>query len=327
MSTVLRSLCRINLKPWASNRFYAFSRFLLALSILCVFTSAVSVAYAPEAAFGQPVSGFDLSFHASLLKTTEISPVAVNAFFEEDVVQLIQEPAEQLEPQETSFEVAQSTGPIPNYLYLHFDEASDDSFYWVPSVSEEKISENDILVDLNEAICPESSYTVSEYYRHLFALTVYREAGNQPFLGMLLVAEGLVGRCRSGNYGTDISAILTSGYRAQADENGNLHIYRQNGEEILEPSQSAIDAVDLALSGSQVSNLLLQSITQVRNEQYGLQLNDSYYKWCAIYHFNPDLISETEVQKRTINRVPVSFRLYDHIFYGYWLPESAQLDL
>lgn len=72
---------------------------------------------------------------------------------------------------------------------------------------------------------------------------------------------------------------------------------------------------------------MLQNVTELRNEQYDLDLDDTYYKWGALYHFAPNLIGYTAIQERNFNRVPVSFQYYEHIFYGYWLPVSAKLNL
>lgn len=229
------------------------------------------------------------------------------------------EPLETFEISETVF--FESASPIPPCLYLHLENNS--KFFWVPVVFEERISESDILVDLSSAIDPNGSYELSSRDLNLVNLAVQYEASGESFLGQLLVAEGIVGRIRSGIYGPDVSAILIQGYEAEADENGDAY-FLQNGKKILEASPSVQQAVDLALSGSRVSYYLLQAITELRNEQYGLQLDDIYYKWGSIYHFNPEKVS---IGTRSINQVPVSFQYGGHILYGRWLSESAQLNL
>jgi len=229
------------------------------------------------------------------------------------------EPSEPLEHSETL--LFESASPIPSCLYLHLENNS--KFYWVPVVFEERMSESDILVDLRFAIDPNGSYELSSYDLRLVNLAVQYEAGYESFLGQLLVAEDIIGRIRSGIYGPDVSAILVQGYQADRDDNGNLHFY-YGPKEILEASSSVQQAVELALSGSRVSYYLLQAVTELRNEQYGLQLDDTYYKWGAMYHFNPEDVS---IGSRSINRVPVSFQYGGHILYGCWLPEHAQLNL
>lgn len=218
------------------------------------------------------------------------------------------------------------SSPIPTYLYLHHKENSDALFGWVPELLEQKVSENDILVDLSSAIDPEFAYELSEHFRHLVSLAVEYESNDQPFLGQVLVAEGIISRIRIGVYGPDINQILIGGYEAEADADGNLHFYR-GSREILEASESVKEALDLALSGSRFSYLLLQAATEFRNKQSGLQLDETYYQWGSIYHFSPNDIRGSRITERSINRVPVSFHYGDHIFYGYWLSKSSQLDL
>ena len=221
--------------------------------------------------------------------------------------------------------LAKNASRIPMYLYLHLENNLSSKFHWVPIVLEEKASKTDIAVDLSLAVNPDLSYELSAYHQHIVNLLVYREAGNQPFLGQLLVAEDIIGRIRSGVYGPDVDAILML-YLAQNGDDGKLHVYDSGGE-VTEATPSVKEAVELALSGSQVSYFLLQSVTELRNNQYSLHLDDTYYKWGAMYHFNPDIIDSSSVKSRNINRVPVSFQYCEHIFYGYWLPKSAQLNL
>lgn len=206
--------------------------------------------------------------------------------------------------------------PIPMELYLHPENHLSSKFHWVPVVLEEKISEDDILVDLSSVIDPELSYELSAYYKYIVGLIVERESGNQSFLGQLLVAEDVVSRIRSGLYGSDIDSVLI-GYLAKKERDGKLHVYL-GAEEFLEVSPSTQKAVELALSGSQVSYFLLQAVTELRNEQYDLQLDHTYYQWGALFHFAPKRIDATAIKNRSFTRVPVSFQYKEHIFYGRW---------
>ena len=215
---------------------------------------------------------------------------------------------------------------LPSCLYLHVKDNTDSRFYWVPEFLEERISENDIFVDLSTALDPDFAYELSDYFKQLVCLAVECEASDEPFLGKVLVAEGIISRIRIGIYGPNIKAILVRGYQADMDEDGNLHFY-QGPKEILEASESAKEAVDLALSGSRFSYLLLQATTEFRNEQYGLQLDETYYQWGSIYHFSHEDISGSRIAERSLNQVPVSFHYGRHILYGYWLNKSEQLDL
>lgn len=232
------------------------------------------------------------------------------------------------EPQQESQSVSvQNDIGTSQVMYIHLkDNSTNSKCPWVPDVLEYKLSEEDIPVDMSICIDPNLAYSLNDDYRQTVNLLVEREAGTQSFLGKLLVAEGIISRIRSGVYGADISAILINGYLAQKDDNGNLHVLF-NSYELTEASNDSIYAVDLALKGSNASGILLKAVTQLRNEQYDLQLDNTYYKWGSIYHFNPDLVSDSQIRVRSLSRVPVSFQFEDHIFYGYWHPESTKLHL
>lgn len=216
---------------------------------------------------------------------------------------------------------------LPKVMYIHIKENSANARCpWVPDVLEYKLSEDDIPVDMSICIDPSRTYVLNDSYRQVINLLVEREAGTQSFLGKLLVAEGIISRIRSGVYGADIPAILCSGYLAQKDDDGSLHVYL-GSYELTEASKDSIHAVDIALKGSNASGILLQAITELRNEQYNLELDETYYKWGSIYHFNPDLVTDSQIRVRRLARVPVSFQFEDHIFYGFWHPESSKLHL
>lgn len=213
---------------------------------------------------------------------------------------------------------------LPAAVFLHInEEAPKDPLM----LSEQRISEDDILVDLSTAINHSTSYSVDYSLEQCIARVVYREAGNQPFLGQLLVAEDVVNRLRSGLYGADASAILAQGYLVETDGAGNFHVYNGNGIEIIDVPEEAITVTTLALSGSNTSNLILQAATEMRNSQYNLDLGERYYIYGAMYHYNPDGIDASAMGSRTINRVPVSFKYAEHVFYGYWLNKAAALDI
>lgn len=216
---------------------------------------------------------------------------------------------------------------IPHTLYLHILESTSNSrFSWVPQVSEQIVSANDIPVDISNYINPDLAYELTDVEHHIIDLIVHRESADQPFLGQVLVAEDILNRFRSGVYGPDKIAILVNGYEAKLDKSGNIHIYL-GSTEILEASDSVKSAVDLALKGSNISQILLKAVTELRNEQYNLNLDETYYKWGAMYHFSVTYIADSKINSRKINRVPVSFQVADHIFYGYWLPKSMALPI
>lgn len=230
------------------------------------------------------------------------------------------------EPVETE-EVPNETG-ILNVVYLHLRQSNIPYISAFPEVVEERLSEDDIAVDLSQAFNSGIVYDCSTELEDVFCRIVEREAGNQPFLGMLLIAEGAVSRVFSGAYGpsTMVNAILHQGYLAQEDANGKLHIYL-GGKEIISYSEEVQKAVKLALNGSRVSHTILKAVTELQNAKYGLQLDDTYYQWGAIYHYSPTNVTTSQLRARSIRRAPVSFQFVDHVLYGYWLPASSQLNL
>lgn len=241
---------------------------------------------------------------------------------EPPVTQALSEPQQEIPAVNTINDIGTS-----RVMYIHLKDGSTNSKCpWVPDVLEYKLSEEDIPVDMSICIDSSFAYNLDDSYRQTVNLLVEREAGTQSFLGKLLIAEGIISRIRSGVYGSNIPAILCNGYLAKQDGNGNLHVYF-GSYEITEASQDSIRAVNLALQGSNASSILLKAVTELRNEQYNLQLDETYYKWGSIYHFNPDLVKDAQIRVRRLARVPVSFQFEDHIFYGYWHPESTKLNL
>lgn len=223
--------------------------------------------------------------------------------------------------------IPQNSFGIPEVMYLHLDENSDDpNFYWVPQILEQRISESDIAIDLSNFLDSSLAYELTNLERFLVDLIVHRESNGEPFIGQVLVAEDILNRFRSGIYGPDKIAIL-AWYGLETDEDGNFHVYNGD-EEILEASESVQDAVDLALKGSNLSYFFLKAATDFQNERYDLELGDIYYKNGAMYHFAPRyLTDEKAIENRTINRIPVSFFYENHVFYGCWLPESSALQI
>ncbi len=313
------------------EKFYALAKFWMMLLIFCIILSSTLPVHSPQTATVK-TTAVQTVLNTKAFVNPNIAPYVKSSICIADInptkslgeLSNVSETLE--EPQSCTSEVILSTDLIPESLYLHFYENSDSRFYWVPEALEAPLSPKDIRVDFQAAIDSDFSCELSEYFQYLVSLVVYREAGNQPFLGQLMVAEDVIGRIRYDNSWDNIYPTLIEAYEAKLDENGKLHIYLGK-KEILEPSESVQEAVQLALSGSRVTALLLEAVTDTRNEQYGWQLDDIYYSQGALFHYNPESICNSEAQLRTINLVPVSFQFSDHIFYGHWLSELNQLEI
>lgn len=228
-------------------------------------------------------------------------------------------------PLEDELPISAIDNRLPGVVYLHIDTNSPEA----PIILlEEMMSEDDVLVDISQAINHEKNYTPLTELVICFGKVVYRESGDQPFLGKLMVAEGLVNRFRSGVYGNDALAILQQGgYGVEMDINGGYHVYHSDGKEVFDVPDEDMAALQIALSGSEVSNVILEAATGVRNQQYGLTLGIECYQYGSIYHYAPELVSEKALKQRVINQVPVSIRYVDHVFYGYWINSKYAMDI
>jgi len=213
---------------------------------------------------------------------------------------------------------------LPAVVYLSIDPNSPTD----PLIlSEERISETDIEIDISNALRNDWSYSVLAELEKCISRIVIRESESQPMLGQLKVAEGVVSRLRSGIYGSDVSATLKLGYCVETDEAGNFHVYRKDGTEVIDVSEMAMTVTKLALQGANTTQVVLEAATALRNEQFGLELGEEYYKFGAFYHHNPDLLDEKALSSRTINTIPVSYRYVEHVFYGRWLNSAYALNI
>ena len=232
--------------------------------------------------------------------------------------------------EEFLFESSQYGEEIPRIVYLHFSEPTGNisDFSWIPEVVFEKISEDDIPVDLGLSLENNDVLEVSDTIRNYIYLTTTREARGEPFLGQLAVAEDILNRLKFPDiYGSNIIDIIAKGYGVEKDSNGILHFYDGNGQEMLNPTESCKEAVDFALSGSDITSVLLEAVTALQNERYGLSLGSEYYQNGATFHFAPKYISNGAIDARRFQRVPVGFRIDNHIFYGYWHTSEDALDI
>lgn len=236
-------------------------------------------------------------------------------------------PAESTESQPTEEvqlpKVSSLDSRLPALVYLRINP---DDPTGPLLLSDERVSEDDIEIDISNAIDSSLEYEVPYDLEMCFARIVFREAGNQPPLGQLKVAEGAVTRVRSGIYGADIAAILLKGYLVETDEAG-YHVYDGNGVEVIDVPETAIAMTRLALRGSNTTKLVLEAGTALRNEQFGLELGEEYYQYGAFYHYSPEDVDEGALRSRVIGRVPVSYRYVDHVFYGKWLNAKYALNI
>ena len=232
---------------------------------------------------------------------------------------------QQIEEEAELITVSVLDSRLPTEVYLRIDEASPMN----PLIlSDERITDEDIAIDISNAIDSNLEYTVSNEEEIIIRRVVHREAGSQSILGQLKVAEEVVSRLRSGIYGPDFGATLEfGGYGVEEDDDGSLHVYDSEGIEIVDVPEIATTVTTLALKGSNTTILVLKAATALRNEQFGLDFGDKYYNLGAFYHYNPDKTGEVELGKRVINRVPVSYRYEEHVFYGKWLEEKDKLNM
>lgn len=316
---------------YTNIRFCAF-----VLSLIIGFTSLVSMLVSPNANAEMPQKFSNYHMNGQTFSPTTQTENVENENFSSDSEISVTEEVSNIDSETfknssseeaNSSTVEQNSFGIPSVMYLHLEESADDpNFYWVPQILEQRISESDIAIDLSDFLDSNLSYELTDFERNLVNLIVHRESNGEPFIGQVLVAEDILNRFRSGIYGPDKIAIL-AWYGLETDDDGNYHVYN-GSEEILEASKSVQDAVDLALKGSNISYFLLKATTDFQNERYGLELGDIYYKNGAMYHFSPRRLTDPKaIKTRTINKIPVSFWYQNHIFYGFWLPDSLALQI
>ena len=268
--------------------------------------------------------------HSALdLMSSEVNYSYMNRLVLPHIEESVQEElTEENNSEELLFSSSQYGSEIPRTVYLHLTEPTGNlsDFSWVPEVSFEKLSKEDVPVDLG--LYQSKPLEVSDTIRNYIYLTTTREARGEQFLGQLAVAEGICNRIRASDiYGSDIISILCNSYEAEKDSSGILHFYDGNGQEILNPTESCREAVDIALSGSDITSVLLEAVTALQNERYGLSLGSEYYQNGATFHFAPKYISNGAIDARRFQRVPVGFRIDNHIFYGYWHTSEDALDI
>ena len=236
-------------------------------------------------------------------------------------------PAESTEPQPTEevqiTKASSLDSRLPAVVYLRINPNDPTGPLLL---SEERVSEDDVEIDISNAIDSSFAYDAPYDLALCISCVVHREAGNQPPLGQLKVAEGVVSRLRSGIYGSDIAAILYKGYLVETDEAG-YHVYDGNGIEVIDVPEIATTVTELALRGSNTTKLVLEAGTALRNEQFGLGLGDECYKFGAFYHYSPDDVGPKQLASRVINQVPVSYQYVDHVFYGRWINAKYALDI
>lgn len=223
----------------------------------------------------------------------------------------------------------ESNFSVPSVLYLHVrDVPRDSDFFWVLEVLEEHVSDSDIAVDMTSLVDSSLALNFSEKKILDICKMVHCEAKGESFLGQLAVAEDFVNRVRSPYYGTDVHTILLR-YLGELDAQGNYHAYDSEGEVLEERiSESVKTAVRLALSGSQMTHRLLKAVTEYVNAEYDLQLGSRHFEYGAMYHYSPARLTEkSQFVTRSFQKIPVSFLLGNHIFYGYWLPDLMVLNI
>ncbi len=318
-------------KPKYTNIYFC----TFALTIFMGFMSIISMLITPSAPAKlqfQKFNTFHISFHpySILLKNVKNEKASSDSELSltEEVFNIVSKTFDKSRPNETiTPDIEQNVFGIPQVMYLHLDEFSDDpNFYWVPKVIEQRISDSDIAIDLSDFLDSSLAYELNDFEKNLVNLIVHRESNGEPFMGQVLVAEDILNRFRSGIYGPDKIAIL-AWYGLETDDDGTFHVYN-GSEEILEASASVKSAVDLALKGSNLSYFFLKATVDFQNEQYGLELGDIYYRNGAMYHFAPrHLTDEKAIENRTINRIPVSFSYKNQVFYGHWLSEKYALQI
>lgn len=227
-------------------------------------------------------------------------------------------PAEEIIPiTGVSIEVNGTTFSVSPVLYVHIGEDPKAPL----EVSTTRISDDDIMVDLSNPFSDKFVYSISAELEKAMSKLICAESGNQPFDGQLSVGEDVRNSLFSGVYGYDLNATCEKQFLTSLEvhSDGTVHLYRDRVE-LTETTDSTDAAAALAVRGTNITGLILEAVTQIRNEQFpNWNLDERYYASGAFFHYAPKLLNEKQLAKRAIGQVPVSYRLEDHVFYSVWI--------
>lgn len=181
----------------------------------------------------------------------------------------------------------------------------------VPSVKADVTSQNLKSSSSSELAEENGSMKLTESDFELLCEVTYAEAGNQSSEGQTAVAAVILNRLEAGSaegFKDTLYGVVNQGFSSV--KNGKVYV-NGNSVTFADVPEGTIADVERAVEGEDptVEKLLAEcNRLNLPADQYALN--------GARYFYNPNITSNSELQKRA--KVKCKVAIGDHIFYGYW---------
>lgn len=146
----------------------------------------------------------------------------------------------------------------------------------------------------------------------------YAEAGLEGEMGQTLVINVAINHMKAMGY-TNLIEEFTSKGRYSCIENGIpcIPISATEKRPVVEEdlTESLKEAVDRAFVRDFTEQLLKESMLE---KDVTFIMDEKYYEGGACYFYNPKAVSDYQNRQRNENKIPVSVKYGNHIFYRYW---------
>ena len=148
---------------------------------------------------------------------------------------------------------------------------------------------------------------------------VFAEAGGESFEGKVAVMETALNSVEAQEFPNTLMEVFCQPYRFSCVMNNDtVCVPDETGFRPVTDSDITDDireAVKAALDGDRTTEILLREEAKIQ----GLE-DESFWKGGALYYCNMRDITEDEKSSRTPEKVPVSIKIGNHMFYRYWAP-------
>ncbi len=161
---------------------------------------------------------------------------------------------------------------------------------------------------LDEVLASDGMYIPSPEEIDNLCKLIYAEAGNQPYEGMVAVAEVVFNRIRSEQFPDTINEVIFAPGQFSPCSNGGI---KSNGRYVSlnsDVSGEIKQAVLEAWSGSNITEAML------KKEALSRGVNDpSYWEGGALYFANPRAVSNSSTKNQILSS-QVKVSIQDHVF-------------
>lgn len=187
--------------------------------------------------------------------------------------------------------------------------------YDVTTATETVVADHD---DVKEDTS-ECRYNCTDEEFDLACKIVFAEARGESFEGKVAVMETALNSVEAQEFPNTLMEVFCQPYRFSCVmDNGTVCVPDEVGFRPVSDSDITDDireAVKAALDGDRTTEILLREEAKIQ----GLE-DESFWKGGALYYCNMRDIAEDEKSSRTPEKVPVSIKIGNHMFYRYWAP-------